>query len=169
MQRRRATRFFESAQRGKLPWPIPERPARRDICDSTSARYSIVAGLEAWDKNDTRAVAVFRCERHVSGRAFPELILLQRVPLQGLTRADAEGIFTRLAKFLESWAQSAERALEATPGRSRERVSKVRLQPFSNRRNGRANSRRRGDVGLESASGDAGVARKGLRGKHAKQ
>lgn len=67
-------------------WPIPERPTRIHICDSELARYSIVYGIEAWDKSDPRGVAVFRCERHGADRAFPDLLLVERVPLARLNR-----------------------------------------------------------------------------------
>jgi hypothetical protein len=68
------------------------------------ASYSIVCGIEAWDKADPRAVAVFRCERHASGRAFPDLVLLQRIPFACLTRTVAEAQLERLAYQLRDRA-----------------------------------------------------------------
>src|SRR5208283_4833532 len=88
-----------SAIERKLPWPIPVRPVRVDICQSSLEKFSIVVGLEAWDKDDPRAVATFRCEGHVQGRAFPDTILLHRVQFRGLRRVAATEIFSRLVNF----------------------------------------------------------------------
>jgi hypothetical protein len=144
----------------EVPWPIPERPVRLEVCESGRSVFSVVLALEAWDKEDPRAVAAFRCEQHVKGRAFPDLLLLERVPLKDLTKRRAGQHLLRLKSVLLKRCSSEESSVEACSGHSHERVNKVRSLAFSGRSNGRANSRLRGDVGLESASGDEGAARR---------
>ncbi len=89
-----------------MPWPIPERPERVPACVSPLATYSIVLGVEAWDKADPRAVLSLRCQRHAKGRAFADTLLLQRVPLAGLTREGAAAIFAQLVAWLRQRART---------------------------------------------------------------
>ncbi len=90
----------------RLPWPPPQRPQRIPVCASLLATYSIVVGVEAWDKADPRAVASFRCQRHAKGRAFSDTLLLQRVPLAALTEQAATAHFARLVAWLRDRAQT---------------------------------------------------------------
>jgi hypothetical protein len=89
----------------RLPWPLPSCPARVHVCESALAAYSIVVGVEAWDNADPRAVLSLRCARHIKGRAFPDTLLLQRIPLTGLNREQATEIFAQLAAWLCGRAQ----------------------------------------------------------------
>jgi hypothetical protein len=89
-----------------LPWPIPERPQVISVCASASANYTVVVAVEAWDKADPRAVISFRCQRQTVGQAFADTLLLQRVPLAGLSQGQAEAIFTRLVVWVQSRAES---------------------------------------------------------------
>jgi hypothetical protein len=91
--------------RGRVPWPIPERPRLVSICRSPLAAYSIVVALEAWAADDPRAVASFRCQRHAKGRAFADTLLLQRVPLSNLNEEAAVAIFEGLASWLRDRAR----------------------------------------------------------------
>lgn len=99
----------------RLPWPLPLRPARIPICASPLASYCIWLGIEQWGIDDPCAVAFFRCQRHAKGRAWPDTILLQRVPLVGLTREGATAIFAGLAAWLHARAQTDAIREEAQP------------------------------------------------------
>ncbi len=99
----------------KLPWPLPERPARVHVCASPLAAYSIVLGIEAWDKADPRAVAFFRCQRHARGRAFPDTLLLERIPIAGLTRECTTVHVKWLIKYLRGRARADAICVGAQP------------------------------------------------------
>ena len=60
--------------------------------------------VEAWDARDPRAVLSLRCERHARGQSFPDTLLLQRIPLAGLTRHGATATFARLVVCLRDRA-----------------------------------------------------------------
>ena len=99
----------------KLPWPVPLSPVRVPVCLSPLASYSVVAMVEAWDKDDPRAVASFRCLRHARGRAWPDTLVLQRIPLAGLTEEAAIRQFARLVAWLRERAQTDRIREEARP------------------------------------------------------
>ena len=99
----------------RIPWPLPLRPQHIHVCDSPLATYSIVLGVEAWDKDDPRAVAFFCCQRRARGRAFPDALLVQRVPLTGLTREGVAAIFAQLVAWLRAHAQTDTIRDEARP------------------------------------------------------
>jgi len=101
--------------RAKLPWPLPLPPQRIPVCASPLASYAIVVAVEAWGKADPRAVASFRCQRHARGRAWPDTLLLQRVPVGGLSQQGAAAIFAQLVAWLRQRAQTDAIRVEAQP------------------------------------------------------
>jgi len=89
---------------------------RVDICEAASEQYSIAVVLEAWDKDDPRAVAAFYAEVEVEGRAFPHTIILHRVPFFGLTRYRATKIFDGLMEFIHKRIRSDRKPAKARSG-----------------------------------------------------
>jgi hypothetical protein len=95
-----------------LPWPLPERPTRICICQSSAACYTVEVSLEQFAKDDPHGLLALRAEKFTQ-ESWPFFIAGWRVPLAGLARERAESDFMELARFLRCRARTDAICVEA--------------------------------------------------------